>query len=69
MIANTPLFHTNLDKTININNKMHFPPFTEVLGSVVCQTMSKYLGIESAERSWSDMKTIKNGKWSNIGGD
>ncbi len=48
---------------------MHSLPFTEVLGFVACRTTSKRLGIGSAERSWSDVKTIKNGKRANIGGD
>ncbi len=45
---------------------MHSLPFTEVLGFVACQTTSKYLGIGSAERSWSNVKTIKYGKRVNI---
>ncbi len=48
---------------------MHSLPFTEVIGFVACQTTSKRLGIGSAERSWSDVKTIKNGKRANIGGE
>jgi len=47
---------------------MHSLPFTEVLGFVACRTTSKRLGIGSAEQSWSDVKTIKNGKRANIGG-
>ena len=50
-------------------HEMHSLPFTEVLGFVACRTTSKRLGIGSAERSWSDVKTIKNGKRANIGGD
>ncbi len=46
---------------------MHSLPFTEVLGFVACQTMSKHLGIGSVEQSWSDVETIKNGNWKNIG--
>ncbi len=48
---------------------MHSLPFTEVLGFVACQTTSKRLGIEPAEQLWSDVKTIKNGKRANIGGE
>ncbi len=48
---------------------MHSLPFTEVLGFVACQYMSKRLGIGSAEQSWSNVKTINNGKKVNIGGD
>ncbi len=46
---------------------MHSLPFTEVLGFVTCRTTPKCLGIGSAEQSWSDVKTIKNGKRANIG--
>ncbi len=46
---------------------MHSLPFTEILGFVAYQTTSKHLGIGSAERSWSNVKTIKNGKRTNIG--
>ncbi len=42
--------------------EMHFLLF------VVCQTTSKRLGVGLAECSWSDVKTIKNGKRANIGG-
>ncbi len=49
-------------------HEMHSLPFTEVLGFVACQTTSKRLGIGSAERAWSDVKTIKNGKRANLGG-
>ncbi len=49
-------------------HEMHSLPFTEVLGFVACRTTSKRLGIGSAEQSWSDVKNIKNGKRSNIGG-
>ncbi len=34
-----------------------------------CQTMSKHLVKGSAEQSWIDVKTIKNGKQANIGGE
>ncbi len=50
-------------------HEMYSLPFTEVLGFVACRTTSKRLGIGSAERSWSDVKTIKNGKRANISGD
>ncbi len=48
---------------------MHSLPFTEVLGFVACPTTSKCLSIGSAERSWSVVKTYKNGKRANIGGE
>ncbi len=42
--------------------------YTCVIGFVACQVTSKRLGIGSAERSWSDVKQLKDGKWSNLGG-
>ncbi len=48
---------------------MHSLPFTEVLGFVAYQTTSKRLSVSSAERLWSNAKTIKNGKRANIGGE
>ncbi len=48
---------------------MHSLPFTEVLRFVACQTTSKCLSIGSAERLWSNVKTIENGKRANIGGE
>ncbi len=47
---------------------MYSLPFTD-LDFVACRTTSKRLGIGSAELSWSDLKTIKNGKQANIGGE
>ncbi len=55
-----------------LRHEMHPLPITVVLGFVKCQTTSKHLGIGSAELSWSsvnNVKTIKNGKWANIGGE
>ncbi len=43
-------------------------PYTKVLGYVACWTTSKRLGVGSAERSWSDVNPIKDGKRSNLGG-
>ncbi len=48
---------------------MHSLPFTEVLAFVTCQNMSKHLGIGSAEQSRRDVKTIKNWKRVNLGGE
>ncbi len=48
---------------------MHSLPSAEVLGFVACQTMSKHLGIGSAEQSLSNVKTIKNGQRANIGSE
>ncbi len=42
--------------------------YTKVLGFVACRTSSKQLGIGAVERSWSDVKQIKDGKQSNLGG-
>ncbi len=41
--------------------------YIKVLDFVACYTTSK-LGIGAAERSWSDVKQIKDGKWSNVDG-
>ncbi len=43
-------------------------PYNKVLGSVACCTTSKQLGIGAAERSWSDVKQIKDKNWSNLDG-
>ena len=40
---------------------------TEAFGFVACRTTSKALGIGSAERSWGDVKTLREGKRCNIG--
>ncbi len=44
-------------------------PHTRVLGFVACRVCSKRLGIGAAERSWSDVKSIKCNKRSNLGGE
>ncbi len=46
---------------------MYSLPYTQVLGFFACQ--SKRLGIGAGERSWSDVKMIKDGKRSNMSGD
>ncbi len=48
-------------------HQLYSPPFTKVIGFVACRTTSKQLGIGAAERSWSDIKQIKDGKPSNLG--
>ncbi len=47
---------------------MGYTPFLSGSWLVACQTISKHLGIGSADRSWSDVKTIKNGNWAYRGG-
>ncbi len=42
---------------------------TCVLGIVACIVTSKCLDIGAGERSWSDMKMIKDGVRSNLSGD
>ncbi len=49
--------------------EMHSLPFPEVPGFVVHQTTSKHFGIGSAELIWSHVKTTKNGKLADIGGE
>ncbi len=36
---------------------------------MTCRVTSKRLGIGAGERSWSDVKMIKDGKRSNLSGD
>ncbi len=52
----------------HIWHEMHSNPFMQVLGFVAFRTPSNRLGIGSAERSWSDVKMIKDAKQSNLGG-
>ncbi len=53
----------------HIWHEMYSLPYTHVLGFVACRVTSKCLGIGAGERSWSDMKMIKDGKRSNLSGD
>ena len=39
-----------------------FTSFHQGSGFVACRVTSKVLGIDAAERSWGDVKTIKSGK-------
>ena len=48
---------------------MYSLPYTRVLGFVACRVTSQRLGIGAGERSWSDMKMIKDRKRSNLSGD
>ncbi len=43
-------------------------PYTQVIEIVACRVTSERLGIGADERSWSDVKMIKSGKWSNLSG-
>ena len=43
--------------------------YTQVLGVMVCRYTSKQTGIGPCERSWGDVKELKSGKRSNLGGD
>ncbi len=49
-------------------HELYSLPNTNVLGFVACHVTSKRLGVGSAERSWADVKQIKDGKRSNLGG-
>ncbi len=44
-------------------------PYTKVLLYVVCRVTSKRLGIGSGKCAWSNVKQIKDGKRSNLGGN
>lgn len=50
-------------------HEIDYLPFSEVLSFVVCCTTSKLLKIGSVERSWRDIKTIKNRKRANVAGE
>jgi hypothetical protein len=43
-------------------HKQHSLVWTQVLGKVACRITSKILGIGAAERSWADVKQLKQGK-------
>ncbi len=43
-------------------------PYTKLLSFVACHITSKQLGLRVTERSWSDVKQIKDGKRSNLEG-
>ncbi len=49
-------------------HELYLLPYTSVLGFVACCVTSKRLGIGSTERYWADVKQIKGGKQSNLGG-
>ncbi len=53
----------------HIWHEVYSLPYTRVLGFVACRVTSKRLGIGAGERSWSDVKMIKDGKRSNLSGD
>ena len=48
-------------------HEMHSEPRTVVLGFMGCRGTSKSAGMGTAERSWGDVKTIKDGKRSHMG--
>ncbi len=48
---------------------MYSLPYTHVLGFVAFRVTSKHLGIGAGERSWRDVKMIKDGKRSNLSVD
>jgi hypothetical protein len=43
--------------------------YTKIFGPFACRVCSKILGIGSAERSWGDVKTLKNNKRSHLSAD
>ncbi len=53
----------------HIWHDMYSLPYIQVLGFVACRVTTKCLGIGARERSWSDMKMIKDGKRYNLSGD
>ena len=44
-------------------------PSTKVICFLACRVTSKFLGIGSADHSWSDVKAIKSGKRSALVSD
>ncbi len=64
--------HSIMPNAVNGNtfvwNQLYSLPYIKVLGFVAFHTTSKQLGIGAAERSWSYIKQIKDGKLSNLGG-
>ncbi len=46
-------------------NQLYSLPYTKLLGFVACHTTLKQLRIGASERSWSDVKQIKDRKRSN----
>ncbi len=53
----------------HIWHEMYSLSYTCILGFVACRVTSKRLGIGTGERSWSDVKMIKDRKRSNLSGD
>lgn len=43
--------------------------YTKIFGKFACRVCSKILGIGSAERSWGDVKSLKNNKRSHLSAD
>ena len=63
------LTSTALRGSSHIWHELYSLPYTGVLGFVACRVCLKSLGIGPCERSWGDVKSIKSGKRSHLGGD
>ncbi len=58
-----------LDGRSHIWHEMYSLPYTRVLGFVTCRVTSKCLGTGAGERTWSDVKMIKDGMRSDLSDD
>ncbi len=58
--------HVDTEKRPYLWHKKNSLAYTNILGEFACRVCSKILGIGSAERSWGDVKTLKNGKRSHL---
>ncbi len=57
------------DSIAGCSHEMYPLPYIHILGFVSCRVISKCLGSGACERSWSEVKVIKDGKRSNLSGD
>ncbi len=56
------LLPDSLNGNLYLWHELYSLPYTHVLGFLACHVTSKRLGIGSAERSWADVKQIKDSK-------
>ncbi len=68
MHTGTFLLPDVLDGNSYVWHELYSLLYTSILGFVACCVTLKGLGIGSAERSWADVKQIKDRKGSNMGG-
>lgn len=61
--------HADIEKRPYLWHKKESLHYTVIFGRFACRVCSKILGIGSAERSWGDVKTLKNNKRSHLSGE